>query len=242
MSLKKLIFEEIENWHSTIAYDEKVLFGDRKKDYIIRDKLSKLPSFKKWFDNSITVNAQGKPLLFYHGSEDETFEGDVFKPDRNGLIFFTTSPSEALRYGDNLSKFFVRCKSIYDFKDDKEYILENYKEFKREFSGAMQTIWGTIYEVIGDEIEDDNEYEKLKLDIETKTLSRDLLNIWLEYPHDIWMLLETEFMLERMKSLGNDGFITYESGSFNIGIFDNHNIKIADGTNTTFDNSNNFRK
>lgn len=63
------------------------------------------PEFKKWFGDSKVVDADGKPLVVYHG----TFENfKKFNPDTQGRnvqssdtgFFFTSSPQEASAYAD----------------------------------------------------------------------------------------------------------------------------------------------
>ena len=61
------------------------------------------PAFRKWFGNSAVVDADGKPLVVYHGTRSDfnTFypetEPSAFEDDR-GLFFFTSSAKEASAY------------------------------------------------------------------------------------------------------------------------------------------------
>ncbi|MSX01584.1 MAG: hypothetical protein F2813_00310 [Actinobacteria bacterium] len=62
-------------------------------------------AFKRWFGDSKVVDAQGKPLVVYHGtaSEFDAFDpaesGQNFASDK-GKFFFTGSEAEAERYAD----------------------------------------------------------------------------------------------------------------------------------------------
>ncbi|CAB3858059.1 hypothetical protein LMG26854_03319 [Achromobacter aegrifaciens] len=53
------------------------------------------PEFLRWFGDSKAVDAQGRPLVLYHGSETAGF--DTFNSDETG-IFFTTSRLMASQY------------------------------------------------------------------------------------------------------------------------------------------------
>ncbi len=49
------------------------------------------PEFKRWFSGSKIVDDQGKPLVVYHGSDEERAEPE-------GYMYFTDNPSEAVDY------------------------------------------------------------------------------------------------------------------------------------------------
>lgn len=55
--------------------------------------------FKTWFGNSVTVNSDGTPMVFYHGtSKDKDFT--AFKDNRRGM-FFTPAPDVASDYAES---------------------------------------------------------------------------------------------------------------------------------------------
>lgn len=64
------------------------------------------PAFKKWFKGSKVVDADGKPLVVYHGTASDFAKfdpkriGDNFGADDRGF-FFTSSPKEASDYAEN---------------------------------------------------------------------------------------------------------------------------------------------
>lgn len=80
------------------------------------------PAFKAWFGDSKVVDADGKPLVVYHGSRNIGF--DVFDSSRAGESsgnaefghFFTDSRNAASTYGD-VREFFLRISNpmIVDF-------------------------------------------------------------------------------------------------------------------------------
>ena len=59
------------------------------------------PEFKKWFGNSKVVDAQGKPLMVYHGSSEKGIE--IFESE-DGRFYFTDSKTVANGYGREQGK------------------------------------------------------------------------------------------------------------------------------------------
>lgn len=55
-----------------------------------------LPEFKAWFGDSKVVDAEGKPLVVYHGTNHEFSE---FKPGTAGASWFSTDESHASSFG-----------------------------------------------------------------------------------------------------------------------------------------------
>ena len=72
------------------------------------------PQFKAWFGDSKVVDADGKPLVVYHGTRTDFTE---FKPnERNGGIFLTADPGTAATYagphdGARTMPVFVRAEN-----------------------------------------------------------------------------------------------------------------------------------
>ena len=53
-----------------------------------------------------------------------------------------------------------------------------------------------------------------------------------------WVLIEHPIIQNYIKSNGYDSFTTLEGGVRNIAVYNSNQIKLADGTNTTFDSNN----
>jgi len=98
------------------------------------------PAFKKWFGKSAVMDADGKPLVVYHGtnadfSEFKTTRGGEFGP----AIYFTDSPREAGEYSEavkgvsfsapsaHIMPMFVRIENPY---------TKGVDEFWKEFGGV----------------------------------------------------------------------------------------------------------
>jgi hypothetical protein len=92
------------------------------------------PTFRKFFGKSEVVDDLGNPKLMVHGTfSSEPFESTtgIFKPDRNGLIFFSPSPQFAewyagMRAGSDkapqnarLIKAFIRSEKPFNFENEK---------------------------------------------------------------------------------------------------------------------------
>ncbi len=60
--------------------------------YSLRTPKTDSPEFKKWFGDSITKDAEGKPMVLYHGTAQDITE---FKPKQAGAIFVTARPQFA---------------------------------------------------------------------------------------------------------------------------------------------------
>ena len=75
------------------------------------------PAFKKWFGNSKVVDAQGEPLVMYHGT-DKDFT--VFRP----YIFTTPNPKVAEQFpggeepeGQHVMPVYVRAENPFDYEN-----------------------------------------------------------------------------------------------------------------------------
>src|SRR5690606_27729870 len=56
------------------------------------DPQTRTPEFRRWFGDSKVVDAQGRPLVVYHGTRSNI---TAFEPGRDGAIYFTDSPEDA---------------------------------------------------------------------------------------------------------------------------------------------------
>jgi len=69
--------------------------------------------FKAWFGKSAVVDAEGKPLVVYHGT-DKDIEGFDAKKQRTGRwgkgFYFASSPERAKQYGKNVIPVYLRIE------------------------------------------------------------------------------------------------------------------------------------
>jgi hypothetical protein len=169
-------------------------------------------NFKKWFKQSKVVDAKGKPLVVYHGSPDlRGLKSDyVFKPrfDENKSFFFTDSLRMAKSYADP--------KRAYDYQNAEEGVIGVYLSIQNPLIvDAQNQIW-----------------RKFRTEI------------------DGIELVGTAELIKYSKSKNYDGVIVknvrdYYNNNENIKTggnvyvaFESTQIKLADGTNSTFSSDN----
>jgi len=115
--------------------------NDRKLETIFNDK-----SFIHWFGNSEMIDSNGKPTIFYHGSNN-TF--NVFDPKKIGSatdpgwlgegFYFYTDVHEAAQYG-TVGAYLLKIENPYfATHEENERLAElNSVEASREFSENLK--------------------------------------------------------------------------------------------------------
>ncbi|MES2488537.1 MAG: PLxRFG domain-containing protein [Pseudomonadota bacterium] len=80
-------------------------------------KQTDTPAFKKWFGASKVIDANGEPLIVYHGT-DSDFDAFDKKRQREGRLgkgfYFTSSPEEAKVYGKNVIPVYLQIDRLYN--------------------------------------------------------------------------------------------------------------------------------
>lgn len=89
-------------------------------------RVTTTPAFKAWFGDSKVVDADGKPLVVYHGTNQEH---DVFRQERLGTntqassalggFFFTSSATEASDYADLAAKRMIPGAPAHEAKTER---------------------------------------------------------------------------------------------------------------------------
>ena len=188
-------------------------------------KLVRTPAFKQWFGDwefnpseaSKVVDENGEPLVVYHSSR---YEFNTFKTKKvkTSTIqghsigsYFSNSEKESKRYGDKTRAYFLKFKKPLDFTDIKENSGKK---------GVLEFV------------------ERLPI---TNSLKHSI--IYNSYEPIAYIILEnadkTEKIISKIKKK-NDGIIFYENEpNITYVAFEPNQIKLADGTNTTFDSNNN---
>lgn len=109
-----------------------VMAAEQARDQMPALANAETPEFKRWFGASKVVDADGKPLVVYHGTADdfEAFDpatiGRTFGDDSAGF-FFTNNPGmdmasgyatmEGRRDGGNVMPVYVSLKKPYTFRE-----------------------------------------------------------------------------------------------------------------------------
>lgn len=117
-----------------------LLLGDlqEKLDAVVGQELADInsPEFKKWFKNSKVVDSSGKPLVVYHGT-DQNF--NVFRTDQGA--WFISNKDESAEYGKHVIPVYISIKNPY-----KSSHQENVKiKIQRLISKAKASGYDGIY-------------------------------------------------------------------------------------------------
>lgn len=80
-------------------------------------------AFKRWFGDSKVVDADGKPLVVYHGSTQDISEFDAAGEGDEVGAFFTTNPASLSEYtdgdGGNVTPVYLRITNPYEVTVDQ---------------------------------------------------------------------------------------------------------------------------
>jgi hypothetical protein len=226
--------------------------------------LVRTPEFKKFFGDwendpenaSKVVDENGEPKVMWHGSEymDKIY---VFKSSKGvDYSFFSEDRSESSRYitdfgrafpnekhnkslrdkyySEKIKPFYIKALRVFDYKKLSQYEKEKVEIFLQENKSKLIDVIRKYAEDAGMKLSSyllENDIDEAKLDIDT-------LKSFLERSSDDWWIIETDVFQDFIKGNKYDSFITSESGYWNIAIYNPSDIKLADGSNTTFDSNN----
>jgi predicted ABC-type ATPase len=189
-------------------------------------KLVRTPEFKAWFGDwendpenaSKVVDDNGEPLVVYHGSENIFYEF-LNKNSRIVGFYFSDSLFNAKSYGDNIFKVFLSIKHPFilnhngkKFSDDLQIdVLAQYPDEKPYTAQVSVDIDEVVYMV---------KYGKRK---------NSFISV---YNHKEYDGVIIKNIIDPALTSGNKILqTTYVS-------LESNQIKLSDGTNTTFDGSN----
>ena len=194
-------------------------------------KLVRTPQFKAWFGDwenkpenaSKVIDENGEPLVVYHGT---SYDFNVFKIGRMGGLFFTDNLSYAERFasGDmkrqgeksKMLKCFLNARKCYDKNTHDEALIDDYyNKFVEEGATKLK------------------KKERLKY---VKSLEDKYKDFFINLAG--FSMLDSNrknhLLLHNYDCIITDG---YSDTKFYV-VFESNQIKLADGTNTTFDGSN----
>ena len=205
-------------------------------------KLVRTPEFKAWFGDwendpanaSKVVDENGEPLVVYHGTPRGSFNIFIEKGLVGSLLgkgfYFTNDLDKAKSYSErgigndpdpHVFEVFLNIRNIYSFKNklSRDLILKN----KTQDSDL------SFNDVLIDDEYDEEGFELNKKEILLKKYYS---------TEDEWDSAEfLSYFIDKsyvLNSLGYDGIVLGNE----IVCFSSNQIKLADGTNTTFDGSN----
>jgi hypothetical protein len=182
-------------------------------------KLVRTTAFKKWFgdwendpDNaSKVIDENGEPLIVYHGTNLEFTE---FKNEQK-LSWFTPNLKEAKWYAS---------KRI---KRNNGRIISCFLNLKKPLN---------LYESGYDNALDNINVSILEKISNFKFPSEKTGDV--NYMMPMWVLLENEVFIDELKNKNFDGLIVLEDKIKHFAILKPNQIKLSDGTNSTFDSAN----
>jgi hypothetical protein len=211
-------------------------------------KLVRTREFKAWFGDwendpktaSKVVDENGEPMVVYHGTKytQEFYEFDLDAIDEENVkaFFFSKGYEHAKRYTfttGSVKPFFLKAIKLFD---PKSLSISESKKIRSIFNESV--------------VQDFIEYNYLdgldewKSKYDSNMSDEDFLFYILTKTDSSWGVVELEVMQDYLKSNNYNGFITYEQvnnqskPNLNYGVFEPNQIKLADGTNTTFDSGN----
>jgi hypothetical protein len=225
------LFEEDE----TLKYDDggSVLLAPNGKPSNLTPeqyKLVRTPEFKAWFGDwekdpetsSKVVDSNGEPLVCYHYSRSPK-EFVIFDKKHHPKIadFIENKYHKHLGYDFSTKEGFFKSKNSFEYK----VFLNVRKIFNTKSANEKQ--FEPLIKILSS-IPFFSHYEYRKLDLE-RTIQ--------DLKKGEWDALELP-SIEKYLSKKYDGLIMYERDWENIKVYSEKNIKLANGTNTTFDGNN----
>ena len=193
-------------------------------------------AFRKWFGDSKVVDADGNPLVVYHGTRASfsVFDADI-GPDRGGLLaFFSESPKFGAMYskqgseeyveGSNVMPVYLAIQRPFDYRVHWKAAGDYY-----EFAGGPQDSWeldrlaADHYRVLEEELTDRQRerYGAAQFVKQVKSGS--------------WLPLEIPSFVMYLREQGFDGLRMREMRSVNWGVFEPTQVKSATGNDGTWD-------
>lgn len=214
-------------------------FPDEIRKEELHKKIINSPEFKEWFGDSKIVDKNGEPKIMFHGSDAKDIR--VFNPQGNNpkaynsssidYSFFSEEFGEANRYGKNVKRYYIKSLKPFDAHNLSEYE-------KKDLDNFVQENKGYLIDIIKKQNVQQIDYEEFLADNGlTDSNEIEIIEHLLYRSADDWWILESPNFQKYIKSNGYDSFVTHESGTRNVAVYDPKQIKLADGTNTTFDSN-----
>jgi hypothetical protein len=185
-------------------------------------------NFWRWFGDSDTVDEQGRPMVYYHGTK---FPGqiDEFKSD-TGMYWATPSPEFAstIAFGiepnenvPSVLPVYVRSLNAFKYGNLKDVSALIGQIEKRGYKSFIPGLSEDANRMIGAE-----EIKEIKKKIMGDYLTHEGLGRKRgKTDDDNWELYEG--LVDDIRELGFDGFHVWESGVDNIASFDKTSLKSA---------------
>jgi len=229
-------------------YPQGILVAPNGKPSNLNDiqyELVRTTEFKNWFgdwendpeNSSKVIDENGEPLVVYHGTKytQQFYDFDLgaISDENVKAFFFSKGYEHAKRYTfstGSVKAFFLKAIKLFD---PKSLSISESKKIRSMLNESV--------------VEDFTEYnyldglEEWKSKYDSDMSDKDFLFYILTQTDSSWQVVELEVVQDYLKSNNYNGFITYEqvnnqsTPNLNYAVFEPNQIKLADGTNTTFD-------
>ena len=189
------------------------------------------PAFLKWFGDSKVVDAEGRPLVVYHGTYNDV---SAFRPNDIGLIFAAPDRSFAEQYamrgaGTDPAKFFDTIEE----DGLAPNVMPIYLSLQNPWNYHNDDHVVALLKLLRKKGLSDGTYIKLE------NWSGDFDRIRAsEIRNGDWAAIEYQQVVDAIKELGHDGIVLNELGFDNYAAFEPTQIKSAIGNNGQFSPTN----
>ena len=170
-------------------------------------------AFTKWFGRSKAKDVFGRPKVMYHGTDAEFRQ---FRSNAKNPLYFISPTEEGAQY-------FANYQARFPDDTSQHKILPLYVKAEQPFDSTS----AAQVEQIIDLLQANNP------NVDREDLLDDVLR-----GSSNWELIEADNVIERIKELGYDSIQVTEGGAKNLAVFEPTQLKVADGSNRTFDPNN----
>ena len=219
------------------------------------------PEFKRFFGNSVVVNADGTPKVMYHGTARDI---TAFKPRQAGAIFLTENAGYAGEYADVSAenKPLERNLSDYSAQELDKAKIQAIKDVHASYGNNKESA-ALIKEIRSDSQQGEAlDFLKLAADKLFPEAGQNIMPVYVraerpfdyENPDHIAALglndvdkddlannvarLESDRVQDAIRAAGFDGFYIKQGNQKNLAVYDPVQIKSATGNIGTFDQEN----
>lgn len=219
--------DDIDSTVQTIEIDGVLRPTRNSRGQLIHTTQSGITNFWRWFGDSFVVDAEGRPLVVYHGtplkSSTNKAPFDVFdKGNWGGGIFFSKSYDWARNYATNRA-----AAKEWDY----DYVFRSYLRVVNPVDVTSDAGIAAILDALGDSIATYNYYAGDMGEI----VSRDQAEEMLRGRHP-WLVIEPN--IAQLRGAGFDGSVMREGGELTFAAFNHLQIKSAADNSGSFDPDN----
>jgi hypothetical protein len=93
-----------------------------REDQAVKAGQTKTPAFRRWFRNSKVVDAQGEPLVVYHGHRDSTPAFDTFDMRKSASIGMHFGTEAAAQHRDHVRAFYLSIQNPLRLPDPGDWL------------------------------------------------------------------------------------------------------------------------